>query len=103
MGESCIPDELLKKFTQCALADAAVQERNYAAIGSVLRRLSDSGIPVIVLRDLFIEIYIHIPTFVLWVIMICVKPDHMDIAARILYEAGYYFYADDEKEASYHR
>lgn len=98
-----IPDELLKKFTQCALADAAVQERNYAAIGSVLRRLSDSGIPVIVLKGLVYRDLYPYPYFrTMGDYDLLIKPDHMDIAARILYEAGYYFYADDEKEASYH-
>lgn len=100
--ELSIADTLLSKFKKSALIDATTQERSYAEIKSVLRGLSAAGIPVIVLKGLIIRDLYKYPFFrTMGDYDLLIKSDDMEAAGRILEESGYYFHADDEKEASY--
>ncbi|MGI6669076.1 MAG: nucleotidyltransferase family protein [Acetivibrionales bacterium] len=97
-----VPVKLLEKFRIYTLYEGMEQERNYAAAGNVLRKLTGAGIPVIVLKGLVIrELYPYPYLRAMCDFDLLVKPGDVREAGRIIEDSGFRFDIDDGKETKY--
>jgi hypothetical protein len=97
-----VPGELLEKFRIYTLYEGMEQERNYAAIGSVLKKLAGAGISVIALKGLIIrELYPYPYLRAMCDFDLLVKSDDVHESGRIIEESGFEFGNDDGKEIKY--
>jgi hypothetical protein len=97
-----VPGEMLEKFRMHTLYEGMEQERNYAAIGSVLKKLAGAGIPVIALKGLVIrELYPYPYLRAMCDYDLLVKPGDVREAGRIIEESGFKLDIDDGKEVKY--
>jgi hypothetical protein len=97
-----VPGEVLEKFRIYTLYEGMEQERNYAAIGSVLRKLAGAGIPVIALKGLVVrELYPYPNLRPMSDFDLLVKPGDVREAGRIIEESGFGLDVDDGKVVKY--
>ncbi|MGE5613697.1 MAG: nucleotidyltransferase family protein [Bacillota bacterium] len=97
-----VPGELLEKFRVYTLYKGMEQERNYAVVGSVLKKLTEAEIEVIVLKGLVIrELYPYPNLRSMCDFDLLVKPGDLREAGRIIEESGFGLDVDDGQEIIY--
>jgi len=100
--EVFISDEIEEKLRREYIIEIAEQEKNYLAFGEILSKLTDSDIPVIALKGLFLRELYHDP----WLRSmsdydVLVKPEDLERIDALMKNMGYKKIKSEEKHYAY--